>query len=150
MPIIDQPHAIPVMGVNEALCAECGTCVEECPAGAISDLLNELRNAGAEAISIGGVRVVAGTVVGSPVPNPFRDVTRLALRLSEAGPFAVRLFDLAGREVRAWREAWSPAGARELLWDGRDASGRTVPAGVYLARVEAGGQRAVRRIVRLR
>ncbi len=93
---------------------------------------------------------VAGTVVGSPVPHPFRDVTRLALRLSEAGPFAVRLFDLAGREVRAWREAWSPAGARELLWDGRDASGRTVPAGVYLARVEAGGQRAVRRIVRLR
>ncbi len=36
------------------------------PASAISDLLNELRNAGAEAISIGGVRVVAGTVVGGP------------------------------------------------------------------------------------
>ncbi len=36
------------------------------PASAISDLLNELRNAGAEAISIGGVRVVASTVVGGP------------------------------------------------------------------------------------
>jgi uncharacterized protein YlxW (UPF0749 family) len=37
------------------------------PAAAISDLVNELRNAGAEAISIGGVRVVVGTTpVGAP------------------------------------------------------------------------------------
>ena len=33
-------------------------------APAIEDLINELRNAGAEAIAIGGVRVVAGTVIG--------------------------------------------------------------------------------------
>jgi uncharacterized protein YlxW (UPF0749 family) len=31
---------------------------------AIEDLINELRNAGAEAIAIGDVRVVAGTVIG--------------------------------------------------------------------------------------
>jgi hypothetical protein len=92
----------------------------------------------------------AAMAVGSPVPNPFHDVTRIGLSLPEAGPFAVRVFDLAGREVRTWREAWSPAGARELIWDGRDASGRAVPAGVYLARIEAGGRHAVRRIVRLR
>jgi len=36
------------------------------PAIAVSDLVNELRNAGAEAISVGGVRVVAGTVVAGP------------------------------------------------------------------------------------
>lgn len=36
------------------------------PGSAISDLLNELRNAGAEAISVGGVRVVAGSVVAGP------------------------------------------------------------------------------------
>ncbi len=36
------------------------------PASAVSDLLNELRNAGAEAISVGGVRVAAGTVVAGP------------------------------------------------------------------------------------
>ncbi len=37
------------------------------PAPAINDLINELRNAGAEAISIGGVRLAAGVVVaGTP------------------------------------------------------------------------------------
>ncbi len=92
----------------------------------------------------------AGATIGSAAPNPFRDATRMSFRLSAAGPFDVRLFDLAGREVRAWRETWSPAGERELTWDGRDAGGFAVPAGVYLARIEAGGQRAVRRIVRLR
>lgn len=50
-------------------------------AHAVRDLLNELRNVGAEAISIGGVRVVAGTVVadasgglsveGREIPDPF-------------------------------------------------------------------------------
>ncbi|MFH1474260.1 MAG: DUF881 domain-containing protein [Chloroflexota bacterium] len=34
---------------------------------AISDLVNELRNAGAEAIAVGGVRVVAGTIAAGPV-----------------------------------------------------------------------------------
>lgn len=37
------------------------------PAEAISDLVNELRNAGAEAIAVGGVRVTAGTIAAGPV-----------------------------------------------------------------------------------
>ena len=37
------------------------------PGTAVGDLLNELRNAGAEALSVGGVRVVPGSVVaGNP------------------------------------------------------------------------------------
>jgi uncharacterized protein YlxW (UPF0749 family) len=37
------------------------------PAEAISELVNELRNAGAEAIAVGGVRVVAGAIAAGPV-----------------------------------------------------------------------------------
>jgi uncharacterized protein YlxW (UPF0749 family) len=37
------------------------------PADAISELVNELRNAGAEAIAVGGARVVASTVAAGPV-----------------------------------------------------------------------------------
>jgi len=37
------------------------------PAEAISELVNELRNGGAEAIAVGGVRIVAGTVAAGPV-----------------------------------------------------------------------------------
>lgn len=36
------------------------------PGTAVQDLLNELRNAGAEAYAVGGVRVVSGSVVAGP------------------------------------------------------------------------------------
>lgn len=36
------------------------------PGTAVEDLLNELRNAGAEAIAVGGIRIVPGSVVAGP------------------------------------------------------------------------------------
>ncbi|MER3418324.1 MAG: hypothetical protein C4343_04315 [Chloroflexota bacterium] len=36
------------------------------PGSAVEDLLNELRNAGAEAIAVGGIRIVPGSVVAGP------------------------------------------------------------------------------------
>ncbi len=49
------------------------------PAEAVSDLVNELRNGGAEAISIGGVRVVGPTVVAGMEGS-------LSLESTELGP----------------------------------------------------------------
>ncbi len=51
------------------------------PANAVSDLVNELRNAGAEAISVGGVRVVPGTVVAGPVGGLSVENTALGSRI---------------------------------------------------------------------
>lgn len=51
------------------------------PAGAVSDLLNELRNAGAEAIGIGGVRVTPATVVAGPVGGLSVENTALGPRV---------------------------------------------------------------------
>ena len=51
------------------------------PAAAISDLVNELRNAGAEAIAVGGVRVVAGTVTGGTVGALSIESTALGPRI---------------------------------------------------------------------
>jgi uncharacterized protein YlxW (UPF0749 family) len=51
------------------------------PAGAVSDLVNELRGAGAEAIGIGGVRVVAGTVVAGPTGGLSIENTALGPRI---------------------------------------------------------------------
>jgi uncharacterized protein YlxW (UPF0749 family) len=49
------------------------------PAEAVSDLVNELRNGGAEAIAIGGVRVVGRTVVAGTEGS-------LSLESTELGP----------------------------------------------------------------
>ena len=49
---------------------------------------------------------------------------------------AVRVYDLAGRSVRALSTGALPAGETVLRWDLRNRAGRDVAAGVYLVRLE--------------
>jgi len=73
-------------------------------------------------------------------PNPFRG----AVRLEGDREGLLEIFDVTGRRVRA--AAVAPE--RPYAWDGCDAGGRMVPAGLYLARLGGPGGAAVR-IVRL-
>jgi hypothetical protein len=68
-------------------------------------------------------------------PNPTRGAVRL-LRPPDASSDLVVL-DVAGRAVRRL------SGSGEVAWDGRDARGAPVPAGVYFVR-EAASRRAIR------
>ena len=56
--------------------------------------------------------------------------------------------DLAGARVRAVLASGSQqAGRHTLRWDGRDNSGVKLAAGVYVLRLEAGGETSVRKVV---
>lgn len=80
-------------------------------------------------------------------PNPFTAELRIALTGSPVAGGQVRIYDLRGRCVRDL----GSLGTAPLRWDGRDAQGRQVSAGVYLLRAECPGRPAlVQRIVRLR
>jgi flagellar hook assembly protein FlgD len=61
----------------------------------------------------------------------------------------VAVFDVDGRRVRTLVDATLGAGPHEARWDGADASGRAVGAGVYFVRLAAAGQAVSRRLVRL-
>jgi flagellar hook assembly protein FlgD len=60
------------------------------------------------------------------------------------------LFNTAGRVVRRLYDGPIAPGAQNLLWDGRDAGGRPLPAGVYLARVTAGRETQVTKFTLVR
>jgi flagellar hook assembly protein FlgD len=49
------------------------------------------------------------------------------------------IYDTQGREVRRILHEGQPPGHYRAEWDGRDCTGRRVPAGVYFCRLEAGG-----------
>jgi hypothetical protein len=83
-------------------------------------------------------------------PNPARGDVRLLFSLPVASDVDARVFDVAGREVQQLHRGSLAAGQHGLRWDGRDADGRSAPAGVYFARVETGGTTRVARIVRTR
>lgn len=100
--------------------------------------------AGAEAPHLFMIDYTAATVpprwtalVGS-VPNPFNPQTVIIFDLADSGPARLDIYDLRGRHVRSLVAADLPAGRHQGLWDGRDARGRNVAAGVYQARLEAG------------
>jgi hypothetical protein len=84
------------------------------------------------------------------VPNPFRDSTRLRFRLPQATRARLAIVDATGRQVRDLGEREWSAGYSELAWDGRDAQGALLPAGVYVARLEVGARRYARRLLRVR
>ena len=78
-------------------------------------------------------------------PNPFtaNEATTVSFSLQNGAHAGVRLsvHDIAGRRVRALLDEGLAAGTYMTEWDGRDDGGNLLPAGTYLAVLEADGQR---------
>lgn len=87
-------------------------------------------------------------------PNPFRAHTTLAFELSATARGAeaqLSVIDVTGRLVSVLSEGRvAPSERRQVTWDGRDASGRPLPNGVYFVRLRAGAASVVKRVVLLR
>jgi len=83
-------------------------------------------------------------------PNPFRDDTTVLYHLSHGTTVRLSIYDAAGRLVRHLGREFQAAGRHEESWDGLDQSGENVAPGVYFVQLEAGGERASSRVVRLR
>ena len=72
-------------------------------------------------------------------PNPFNPSTTIAFELAEEQPVSLRIYDIKGRLVRILMEGEVTGGGPHLVtWQGKDQSGRSVAAGTYLYRMEAG------------
>lgn len=90
--------------------------------------------------------VAAGAIGLAVSPNPARDEVRFSWRVPH-GPATLTVFDAAGRRVmtRALPEA-----AGHATWNGRDAGGAALGAGVYLVRLDADRRSETRRLVLVR
>ena len=86
------------------------------------------------------------TALRAAAPNPFNPRTTIAYRLKEDGAVALDIFDLAGRRVRTLVSERQPAGPGQAVWDGAGDDGRQVAAGVYFARLRAGGVESLHKL----
>lgn len=97
-----------------------------------------------------GEAVRPSTLALSPGrPNPFAGTTRISYRLSEPGHVRLRVFDIAGRQVRALVDRDQGPGDYEEQWDGRGENGRALPPGLYLSRLSVGGEGRSERMILL-
>jgi flagellar hook assembly protein FlgD len=60
------------------------------------------------------------------------------------------VYDVAGREVRTLSSGTREAGRYSAQWDGKDASGSKVSAGVYFYRLTAGAETLTRKMTVLK
>ncbi|MCA9753306.1 MAG: T9SS type A sorting domain-containing protein [Gemmatimonadetes bacterium] len=88
--------------------------------------------------------------LGRNAPNPFVDGTRMSFAVPHTGDVKVSVFNVAGRKVVDLVNGAVEAGQHTVEWNGRDASGRSVAAGVYLVRLETADGTRSREIVRLK
>jgi WD40 repeat protein len=79
-------------------------------------------------------------------PNPFNPSTSVSFTIPSAGTVRLTVYDVTGRTVRTMVSSVLSAGAHEMVWDGRDDSGKSVSSGTYLARLKMGGFTASHRM----
>jgi flagellar hook assembly protein FlgD len=83
------------------------------------------------------------------MPNPFGGRVALTFTLARGGDLEAGVFDVLGRQVRSFRREGLGPGDHVLQWDGRNADGHGVPAGVYLVRYRVGDVSGATRVVRI-
>ena len=68
-------------------------------------------------------------------PNPFNPATTIQFDLPVATEVHLAGYDLLGREVALLARDRREAGYHQVIWNGKTATGREVPSGIYIARL---------------
>ena len=117
--------------------------------GGVHVLLNTSGDATAVTETTGPFQPVS-LALGANYPNPFNPATIIPLAVpAGAGDVDLTIYNVLGQPVR---QVWAgplAAGEHQLTWDGRDAGGQPVAAGVYLYRVQVGNHTRLRKMVKL-
>ncbi len=88
--------------------------------------------------------------LGDSYPNPFNPAMVIPLDLAtDAAGVSLTVYDVLGRRVRQVWDGSLEAGPHRFAWDGRDAAGKAVAAGVYIYQVEVDGQIEAKKTTKL-
>ncbi len=83
-------------------------------------------------------------------PNPFNGTTTIAYSVADKSHIDLRIFDTSGRLVKVLENRVREAGRYEVIWNGKDESGRPVTSGVYFCRIDLDKFSQSRKIIYLR
>lgn len=71
-------------------------------------------------------------------PNPFNPTTTISYSLDKDSEVEVNIFDISGKLITTLRNKYQTQGEHSITWNGIDASGSKVGAGVYFYQMKAG------------
>ena len=91
--------------------------------------------------------VPTSVTVPQSTPNPFTSTAQIHFGLPTNGAVTVDIFDVTGRHVVSLLNDERPAGYHEVIWDGRNARGSQVPAGIYFYRVQVEDETLMKKMI---
>jgi len=83
-------------------------------------------------------------------PNPSGSKVTIRYALPQATRVSLKVYDVNGRMVKTLEDAEQTGGVHSIHWNGSDDRGRALSSGVYFARLEAGTEQRLAKIVLLR
>ena len=83
-------------------------------------------------------------------PNPFNPTTKIHYGIPSESKVLLTIFDMLGREVIRLIDENQDAGHRAIAWNGTDAAGRNVGAGMYFYDLKSGDFRQTRKMILLK
>jgi hypothetical protein len=94
--------------------------------------------------------VVDRTELSPPFPNPFNPMTTIPFAIKDPVAVNIKIYDVRGRMVKHFDLGTVDMGFHEVIWRGRNDSGRNQSSGLYFAKMVAGGYSSVQRIMLVR
>ena len=88
--------------------------------------------------------------LGQNYPNPFNPSTTIQFELPDESHTKISIYNLLGREIIQLVNETYKAGYHEVIWNGKDSYGRTIPSGMYLYRMNANSFSSTRKLVFLK
>ena len=86
----------------------------------------------------------------SVYPNPFEDSVLFQYTLPKASPVGLEVYNLRGQKLITLIPEQDMASSGVISWDGRDSQGRHCAAGIYLLRLNSGGESSTIKLLRLK
>ena len=93
-----------------------------------------------------GANLPTAFTLNANYPNPFNPMTKISFSLPEAQEVELAVYSLDGRRVATLLNETRGPGQHDVVWTGRDDSGRTVASGIYMYRINAGPYSQVRKM----
>ncbi|MFC1552707.1 FlgD immunoglobulin-like domain containing protein, partial [Candidatus Latescibacterota bacterium] len=80
-------------------------------------------------------------------PNPFNPSTIIEYSLDEPSSVNLDIFSITGQHVRSLAHGTESPGMHSVVWDGRNDTGTSVAAGIYLYRLRSGVEIQTKKMV---
>ncbi|MDP6418405.1 MAG: M1 family aminopeptidase [Candidatus Krumholzibacteria bacterium] len=83
-------------------------------------------------------------------PNPFNPATHVSFVLAEQGPVSLKVYNASGQKVATLLDGVLGEGHQLCRFNGLDSRGRALSGGVYLLKLQAGGEERTQRVLLLK